>query len=69
MEKDRISFTEEKKCRNVRRLKIIETLKSERNTLRDLVVAIEEGPHAKRNKEVFFRAYSYSPFHIKFTFV
>lgn len=53
MEKDRISFTEEKKCRNARRLKMIETLRIERNSLRDRMVAIEEGPHAKRTKEVF----------------
>lgn len=52
MEKDRIVFTEDKKCKNIKKLKIIETLKTERNNLRDRVNAIQEGPHAKRTNEV-----------------
>lgn len=52
MEKDRIAFVEEKKRKNLIKLKIIETLKAEQNTLRDRLNAIQDGPHAKRTLEV-----------------
>lgn len=52
MEKDRIEFMEEKRRKNLIKLKIIETLKVERNELRERVNAIQEGPHAKRTLEV-----------------
>lgn len=52
MEKDRIAFVEEKKRKNLIKLKIIETLKFERNALRDRLNAIQDGPHAKRTLEV-----------------
>lgn len=52
MEKDRVAFVEEKKRKNLIKLKIIETLKAERNALRDRLNTIQDGPHAKRTLDV-----------------
>ena len=52
MEKDRLVYMEEKKSKHLKKLKIIETLKSERNSLKDRLNVILEGPHAKQTKEV-----------------
>lgn len=53
MEKDRLSFLEDKKCKHLKRTKIIEMLKTERNNLKDQLNSYEQGPFAKKTTEVF----------------
>ncbi|KAJ6635259.1 Coiled-coil domain-containing protein 63 [Pseudolycoriella hygida] len=51
MEKERIAYIEDKKCRHLKRSKIIELLKMERNNLKELLNSYEQGPFAKRTAE------------------
>lgn len=53
MEKDRVSFLEEKKCKHLKRSKIIEMLKTERSNLKEQLNSYEQGPFAKKTTEVF----------------
>lgn len=52
MEKDRLSFVEDKKCKHLKKTKIIEMLKTERNNLKDQLNSYQEGPFAKKTTEV-----------------
>lgn len=54
MEKDRITFIEDKKCKHLKKTKIIEMLKTERNNLKDQLNSYEQGPFAKKTLEVFW---------------
>lgn len=60
MEKDRIAYIEDKKSKHYKQIKIIETLKRERNNLKDRLNAIQIGPHAKKTSEVMFFYFIYS---------
>lgn len=52
MEKDRITYLEDKKSKNLKKSKIIEMLKTERNNLKDQLNSYEQGPFAKKTTEV-----------------
>lgn len=54
MEKERLSFLEDKKCKYLKKSKIIEMLKMERNNLKDQLNTFEQGPFAKKTIEVFW---------------
>lgn len=54
MEKERIAFLEDKKSKHLKRNKIIETLKTERNNLKDQLNSYEQGPYAKKTNEVVY---------------
>ncbi|XP_037050010.1 coiled-coil domain-containing protein 63 isoform X2 [Bradysia coprophila] len=51
MEKDRVTYIEDKKCKQVKKSKIIEMLKMERINLRDQLNSYEQGPFAKKTTE------------------
>lgn len=53
MEKERLSFIEDKKCKHLKKSRIIEMLKTERNNLKDELNCYEQGPFAKKTIEVF----------------
>lgn len=53
MEKERLAFLEDKKCKHLKRTKIVEMLKTERNNLKDQLNSYEQGPFAKKTTEVF----------------
>lgn len=52
MEKDRLTYLEDKKSKHSKRSKIIEMLKIERNNLKDQLNSFEQGPFAKKTIEV-----------------
>lgn len=53
MEKHRLTFIEDKKCKHLKKSKIIEMLKTERNNLKDQLASFEQGPFAKKTIAVF----------------
>lgn len=54
MEKDRTAFIEDKKCKSIQKLKMLQTLKAERDNLRQIIYSFEGGQHAKRTSEVIY---------------
>lgn len=52
MEKDSRAFIDDRSRRHAKRQRIIETLRSERNLLRERVAEQQTGPHAKRTAEL-----------------
>lgn len=52
MEKERSAFIEDKKCKSIQKLKMLQTLKTERDNLRQIINSFHGGQHAKRTSEV-----------------
>lgn len=52
MEKDRIAFIEDKKCKSIQKLKMLQTLKTERDNLRQIINSFQGGQHARQTSEV-----------------
>lgn len=53
MEKDRVTYLEDKKSKHLKKNKIIEMLKTERNNLKDQLNSYEQGPYARKTTEVY----------------